>query len=165
MIEWKTGDIWKSKAEYLIVTVNGVGVMGKGIALECKQRFPLVFHEYQTKCKLGKVTPGSIHLVPTGQNYPRFIMLVATKDHWRDPSRIEWIDQILSSLPTGPGWIYRIAMPPLGCGNGGLNWKKDVKPLVIKYLNQCPNITYEVYEPQELKNYRHTLNLPHTNFP
>jgi O-acetyl-ADP-ribose deacetylase (regulator of RNase III)/uncharacterized protein YwgA len=139
------GDILQSKAQTLINTVNCVGIMGKGIALEFKKRFPEMFDDYIKKCERKEVKPGVPYLfrtllLPQVINFP-------TKDHWKSVSRIEDIERGLQHLLRQyKEWgITSLAIPPLGCGNGQLEWR-TVGPLIYKYAKQM-EISVELYAP------------------
>lgn len=139
------GDILKSKAQTLINTVNCVGVMGKGIALEFKKRFPEMFEDYIKKCDREEVKLGVPYLYKT--LFPPQIVNFPTKDHWKSVSRINDIEcglqYILSHYKE---WgITSLAIPPLGCGNGQLEWRA-VGPLIYRYVNQM-DIPVEMYAP------------------
>jgi O-acetyl-ADP-ribose deacetylase (regulator of RNase III) len=111
------GDILESKAQTLINTVNCVGVMGKGIALEFKKRFPAMFEDYAAKCERGEVRPGVPYLYRT--LFPPQIINFPTKDHWRSVSKISDIERGLNYLLDNyKTWkVTSLAIPPLGCGN------------------------------------------------
>jgi O-acetyl-ADP-ribose deacetylase (regulator of RNase III)/uncharacterized protein YwgA len=139
------GDILKSKAQTLINTVNCVGVMGKGIALEFKKRFPEMFEDYIKKCDRKEVKLGVPYLYKT--LFPPQIVNFPTKDHWKSVSRINDIEcglqYILSHYKE---WgITSLAIPPLGCGNGQLEWRA-VGPLIYRYVNQM-DTPVEMYAP------------------
>jgi O-acetyl-ADP-ribose deacetylase (regulator of RNase III) len=128
-----------------INTVNCVGVMGKGIALEFKRRYPDMFLDYQAACRAGEVAPGKLHIWKSGIvtiiNFP-------TKRHWRDNSRYEDISSGLLNLRSYL-WLQRnatVAIPALGCGLGGLNWDK-VSAQIKEKLSDIPNIQITVFEP------------------
>lgn len=139
------GDLFASEAQTLVNTVNCVGVMGKGVALEFKKRFPHMAKDYADLCIDKRVRLGEPYLYTdtTGLKIINF----PTKGHWRSPSRITDIEQGLDFLATHLiAWgVTSIAMPPLGCGNGGLNWQ-EVGPLIYAKLHKLP-ITIEVYAP------------------
>src|SRR3954466_2301811 len=136
MIEYKRGDILREDAEALINTVNCVGVMGRGIALQFKNIFPENFEAYATACKNKEVQPGRMFVFETGQlTNPRYIINFPSKRHWRGKSRVEDIDAGLVALRdeiTRRG-IRSIAIPPLGSGLGGLDWSA-VKPRIVAAL-------------------------------
>lgn len=139
-------NIFKSQAQWIINPVNCVGVMGKGLALQCKNLYPEIMQAYQSACAREELTPGGL-LFHLTNDPKRNIICFATKDDWRDPSRLEWIEQGLQEF-VSQYWIRNIesvAFPALGCGNGHLEWK-DVKPLMEQYLGALP-IEVEVYVP------------------
>jgi O-acetyl-ADP-ribose deacetylase (regulator of RNase III)/uncharacterized protein YwgA len=139
------GDILQSKAQTLVNTVNCVGVMGKGIALEFKKRFPEMFEDYAERCARKEVKPGVPYLYKT--LFPPQIVNFPTKDHWKSVSRIADIDRGLQHLASHyREWgITSLAIPPLGCGNGQLEWKA-VGPLIWRYASQM-DIPLELYAP------------------
>jgi O-acetyl-ADP-ribose deacetylase (regulator of RNase III)/uncharacterized protein YwgA len=139
------GDILKSKAQTLINTVNCVGIMGKGIALEFKKRFPEMFKEYVEKCERKEVKLGIPYLYRT--LFPPQIVNFPTKDHWKSVSRISDIEPGLEHLLRHyKDWgITSLAVPPLGCGNGQLEWR-IVGPLIYRYAKQM-DIPVEMYAP------------------
>ena len=149
MIEYKTGDIINEDVDALVNTVNCVGVMGRGIALEFKKAFPRNFKEYAIQCKMNEIKPGKVFVYKTGQLTPPFYIInFPTKRHWRGKSRLEDIEAGLSalkkeieSLP-----IQSIAIPPLGCGLGGLNWE-DVRTRLQSTLEEFDKIKIVLYEP------------------
>ena len=139
------GDILKSKAQTLINTVNCVGIMGKGIALEFKKRFPEMFEDYVEKCERKEVKPGLPYLYRS--LFPPQILNFPTKDHWKSVSRISDIELGLQHLLQHyKEWgITSLAVPPLGCGNGQLEWRA-VGPLIYRYVKQM-DIPVEMYAP------------------
>ena len=147
MITYKSGNLLHSSAQVLTNTVNCVGVMGKGIALQFKNSFPEMFEDYKMKCEKGEVKLGEPYLWDNGQvqilNFP-------TKGHWKENSRLEDIEAGLKYLAANyeKMGINSISLPPLGCGNGGLNWK-DVKNLINKYLGPLELLDVYVYEAYE----------------
>ena len=149
MIKFTEGNILDSKADALINTVNTVGVMGKGIALQFKKAFPNNFNSYQKACKDGLVDIGRVFVskdssLTSGEKY---IINFPTKTHWRRPSEYDYIKSGLSDLKRviKEYNIQSLAIPPLGAGNGGLNWE-IVKELIITYLEN-ESIEIIVYEP------------------
>ena len=124
MIEFRTGDILSEEADALVNTVNCVGVMGRGIALQFKRAFPENFRAYAARCKRNEMQPGRVFVFETGQVLPpRYIINFPTKRHWRGKSRMEDIEAGLRSLADEirSRGIRSIAVPPLGSGLGGLN--------------------------------------------
>jgi len=149
MIEYRSGDILMSEAEALVNTVNCVGVMGRGIALQFKNAFPENFKAYAAACKRELVQPGRMFVFETGQlTPPRYIINFPTKRHWRGKSRIEDIEAGLAALAVEirARRIRSIALPPLGCGLGGLNWA-DVRPRIEAALQALGDVQVFVYEP------------------
>ena len=149
MIEFKQGNLLEENAESLVNTVNCVGVMGKGIALQFKQAFPENFRQYEKACRADEVQPGRMFTVATGSLfYPRYIINFPTKRHWRGKSKIEDVKSGLKALVTEVQQlgISSIAIPPLGCGNGGLDWAK-VKPLIESAFAELPEVKVIVFEP------------------
>lgn len=139
------GDILQSKAQTLINTVNCVGVMGKGIALEFKNRFPDMHEDYLERCKRGEVKPGLPHLHRA--LLPPQIINFPTKDHWKSVSKISDIERGLEYLLAHyREWdVQSLAIPPLGCGNGQLEWRA-VGPLIYRFAKQM-DIPVEMYAP------------------
>jgi len=149
MIEARTGNILEDHAAALVNTVNTFGVMGKGIALQFRQAFPENYEVYRRACEKGEVKPGHMLVVPTNRlENPRYIINFPTKRHWKGKSKIEDIKSGLTDLVAvlQREQIRSIAIPPLGCGNGGLNWE-DVRPLILEALTALPNVVVHLYEP------------------
>ncbi len=148
-IELTRGDILRAPTEALVNTVNCVGFMGRGIALQFKHAFPRNFAEYQQACKRGDVEPGRMLIHQTGQLAGvRFIVNFPTKRHWRGKSKLEDIDAGLAALVRDVDrlGITSIAVPPLGCGLGGLDWK-DVRPRIEGAFAALPDVRVLVFEP------------------
>jgi O-acetyl-ADP-ribose deacetylase (regulator of RNase III) len=125
MIEFVRGDLFEADVEAIVNAVNCVGVMGKGIALEFKKRFPNNFKAYQTACDVRELQLGRVLIHDQGPTAkPRYIVNFPTKDHWRDASRLEDVRSGLDSLAAEiqRRQIASIAIPALGCGLGGLAW-------------------------------------------
>ncbi len=149
MIEPTTGDILKADAEALVNTVNCVGFMGRGIAAQFKRAFPANFAVYEAACKREEVQPGRMLVVETGQlTNPRWIVNFPTKRHWRANSRLEDIDAGLVALTAEIRrlGIKSIAVPPLGCGLGGLAWS-DVRPRIERAFATLPDVKVLLFEP------------------
>ncbi len=149
MIRFKTGDILAEDAEVLVNTVNCVGVMGRGIALQFKKAFPENFRAYAEACARGEVQPGRMFVFETGElANPRLIVNFPTKRHWRGNSRIKDIDAGLVDLARviREREIRSIAVPPLGSGLGGLNWRQ-VRPRIKEALCGFDNLDSVVFEP------------------
>lgn len=149
MIRYTTGNIMDSSAEALVNTVNTVGVMGKGIAMQFKRAFPHNFEVYRQACLNGQLKTGQVLVVKDNELLmgERLIINLPTKAHWRLPSKYEYIDSGLQALRDylmiHP--VKSLAMPALGCGNGGLD-RKMVKPKIEENLADL-NISIWVYEP------------------
>ena len=150
MVEFKIGDILTEDAEALVNTVNCVGVMGRGIALQFKNAFPENFKAYAAACKRHDVQPGRMFVFETGQlTNPRYIINFPTKRHWRGKSRIEDIDAGLKALRAvvRERQICSVALPPLGSGLGGLNWQR-VRPRIEAALGGFADLHVVIFEPQ-----------------
>lgn len=151
-IEFKLGDLFDDKSEALVNTVNCVGVMGKGVAYEFKHRWPNNYKAYKKICDAKSFRPGQVFVYENGgllqENGPRFIVNFPTKDHWRQKSKIEYISTGLDALVAEIDRlkIKSIALPPLGCGNGGLDWK-IVCPLIIEKLSKLVGVNVFIYGP------------------
>ena len=149
MIERKQGDILGSEADALVNTVNCVGVMGKGIALQFRQAFPKCYAAYRRACDANELALGRMHVFETGSLVgPKYIINFPTKRHWKGKSRIGDIANGLDALREFilKAGIQRIALPPLGCGNGGLDWG-TVKRLIEEKLSGMDGVAIELYEP------------------
>ncbi len=150
MIEFKTGDIFTTEVDAIVNTVNCVGVMGRGIALQFKKRFPENFKAYATACKQNEVQPGRMFTFDSRLFVnPRFVINFPTKRHWRGKSRMEDIESGLADLVRviGENEIHSIALPPLGCGLGGLDWP-EVKARIERVLAPLTDTRVVVFEPQ-----------------
>lgn len=139
------GDLFSSPAQTLVNTVNCVGVMGKGVALEFKKAYPAMYEDYVARCERGEVRLGEPYLYRDASG--AMIVNFPTKGHWRSASRLVDIDRGLDHFLAQAGeWgIQSIAFPPLGCGNGGLEWR-EVGPLMYQKLSRCA-FDVEVYAP------------------
>ena len=148
MIRFKTGDILAEDVEALVNTVNCVGVMGRGVALQFKKAFPDNFKSYATACKREEVKPGRMFVFETGALAPRYIVNFPTKRHWRTKSRIEDVEAGLNALVAEieARNIRSIAIPPLACGLGGLAWD-DVRPRIEAALAGMADLQVTVFEP------------------
>jgi O-acetyl-ADP-ribose deacetylase (regulator of RNase III) len=151
MMELTKGNILRADVEALVNTVNCVGFMGRGIAAQFKRAYPENFRVYETACKRKEVVPGKMLVVATGQlTNPRFIVNFPTKRHWRGKSRIEDIDAGLVALvkDVRARNIKSIAIPPLGCGLGGLDWR-DVRPRIERAFAGLADVRTVIFEPNE----------------
>ncbi len=140
MIEYIEGDIFDSPAQVIVNTVNTVGVMGKGLALSFKQRYPKMFEQYKTACEKHQLTIGKLMLVYEADHW---LLLFPTKENWRNPSKIEYIEKGLFKFVNtyADKNITSVAFPRLGCGNGELNWE-DVHLVMERYLKPLPIDVY-----------------------
>jgi len=151
---FKFGDMFSEPVDALVNTVNCVGVMGKGVALEFKQRWPDNFKMYKAACEAKTLTPGRILTYENrflfGADGPRFLINFPTKSHWRSPSKLSYIEDGLDALVDEIRRfdIKSIALPPLGCGNGGLDWA-DVKPMIAEKLSTLDGVKVVVFAPRE----------------
>ena len=149
MIEITRGDILKADAEAVVNTVNCVGVMGRGIAAQFKKKFEENFKAYKKACDAGYLRPG-VMLVYDSNKFlnPRYVINFPTKDHWRANSRIEDIESGLIALvqEVRNRNIRSIAIPPLGCGLGGLDWAV-VRPMIVEAFSELPEVQVLIFEP------------------
>ena len=165
MIDYRSGDILKDESEALVNTVNCVGVMGRGIALQFKDAYPENFKEYAIACKRGRVKPGEMLVYETNElTGPRYIINFPTKRHWRGKSRIQDIESGLRGLTKvlREKRIHSVAIPPLGSGLGGLNWA-DVRRLIETAMRELPDVRVSVYEPKgapSTETMSHSRNVP-----
>lgn len=138
------GNLFNSKASVIGNTVNCVGVMGKGIALEFRRRYPAMFKAYKQDCEQKNIKPGHIYYYPVGD---KLILNIATKDHWLYPSKMEWIKSALEQFTKEYRLkqITSIALPLLGAQSGGLN-KSQVQHMMRSYLQDLEDISIEVYD-------------------
>lgn len=150
MVKFMSGDLLRANVEALVNTVNTVGVMGKGIALQFKQAFPANFAAYEKAAKREEIIPGKMHVFETGQfTNPHYIINFPTKRHWRGKARLEDIEAGLQDLirVIRERQIRSIAIPPLGCGFGGLDWN-EVRPIILAALEQVPDVEAWLYAPE-----------------
>lgn len=143
MINYVKGNIFDSPAECIINPVNCCGVMGKGLALQFKNRYPRMFQDYRKACASGDLYIGSIH---TFEENGKTIVNFPTKIDWRNKSRIEFIDAGMKALTNflKEKDIKSVAIPPLGCGLSGLGWE-EVKACIEKYLIDLEDIEIYLY--------------------
>jgi O-acetyl-ADP-ribose deacetylase (regulator of RNase III) len=150
MIELSKGNLLTADVDALVNTVNTQGVMGKGIALQFKQAYPEVFKHYVQACAAGQVRLGCMHVVDLGGlvGGPRYVINFPTKGHWKSKSRIADIESGLADLVKVVQRlnIKSVAIPPLGCGNGGLDWLA-VRPLIEAAVATIPDVTAKVFLP------------------
>ena len=153
MINYVSGNLLDDDADALVNTVNCVGVMGKGIALAFKKKFPANYTAYKAACAAGNVSPGSLFSfreISGLYDLPsQHILNVATKKHWRQPSKLEYVEDGIAKIADylSKGEVRSIAIPPLGCGNGGLDWDV-VGPKLVDALVKFQDIDIRLYAPQ-----------------
>lgn len=150
MITDARGNLLDDPADALVNTVNTVGVMGKGIALQFKRRFPAMFKEYERAAKRGELHLGSMHVWRTGTlEPPYYVINFPTKGHWRSRSKVADIQAGLDDLRSvlAELQVTSVAVPPLGCGHGGLRWDQ-VEPMIGSALGDLPGIEVRVYPPE-----------------
>lgn len=161
----KTGNLLEDDADALVNTVNTVGVMGKGIALQFKRSYPDMFRDYARAARAGEVVRGHMHIWPTGAlNGPKYIINFPTKGHWRSPSHLSDIESGLVDLVEviRQLGIRSIAIPPLGAGSGGLDWRA-VEPLIRSALGALADVDVHLYAPQgspSASTIRHSTTKP-----
>lgn len=150
MIELTKGNLLEAPAEALVNTVNTAGIMGKGIALQFKQAYPQMFRAYERDCKAGEVKLGKVQVFDLGGlvGGPRWIINFPTKGHWRAGSRMADIETGLHDLVATIKRLHirSIAVPPLGCGNGGLDWN-EVRPRIESAFAALPEVRVLVFAP------------------
>lgn len=141
MITYLTTNLFDSPAQTLVNTVNTVGVMGKGIALLFKQRYPEMYHQYRKLCQAGELEVGKLFIYRAAD---KIIVNFPTKKHWRSPSRLEYVEAGLKEFVRHyPEYeISSLSFPQLGCGQGGLNWEQEVQPVMEGYLKDLPTPVY-----------------------
>ncbi|MEV6984187.1 macro domain-containing protein [Sphaerisporangium sp. NPDC051017] len=150
MLTLRSGNLLDAEVEALVNTVNTVGVAGKGIALQFRQAYPENFKAYARACKRGEVVPGKMFVYDDGRiGSGRYVINFPTKRHWRAASRLEDIESGLVDLVrvVRELGIRSLAVPPLGCGNGGLEWR-DVFPLIDRAAAELPDVDVVVYRPE-----------------
>ena len=149
MITLTEGNLLEADVEAVVNAVNTVGIMGKGIALMFKDRFPANFEAYVRACAAGEVRVGIMYVTENKELFgPRWIINFPTKTHWRVKTRIEWVEEGLKDLirTIVEKDIRSIAIPALGCGNGGLDWR-EVRPLIVSALQDVEGVKAVVYQP------------------
>ena len=150
MLNFKQGDIFEQSVEAIVNPVNCVGVMGKGLALEFKNRFPDCYREYAQACRAGNVQPGRMFVFQTLLvRWPRYIINFPTKRHWRDQSRLQDIQDGLQALANEMQnrRITSVAIPALGAGLGGLEWE-PVREAIESSMKGLEGVEITVLEPQ-----------------
>lgn len=154
MIREIEGDIFDSMADAIVIPVNTVGVMGAELALRCKKKYPEIVGLYRYACWSGALRIGTVHVHrvdPDGPGlpHPRIICL-PTKRDWKDPSKLIYVERGLIELrkQIAERSIMSVAIPALGCGNGGLAWQ-EVKQLICAQMDDIPGLDVEVYLPHD----------------
>jgi O-acetyl-ADP-ribose deacetylase (regulator of RNase III) len=149
MIQFVQGNLFDSQAEALVNAVNTVGVMGRGVALEFKHRFPENYRAYRLACKREELIVGKMFVTETKLEQPRWIINFPTKQHWRNPSKLEFVRDGLEDFVRviEAHGIKSVALPALGCGTGGLEWK-TVRELIEAVLEPLDHVVFEIFEPQ-----------------
>ena len=154
-IQITSGDLLQQEdVDAIVNTVNCVGVMGKGIALQFRHKWPQNYAEYRAECAAGRVRPGTMFVHNSGGLVkPNYIINFPTKDHWRGASELEYISEGLVDLIAQVKRlnIRSLAIPPLGCGNGGLDWA-DVRPLIEDAFAALPDVEVRLFEPNGAPN-------------
>ncbi|MBO4700916.1 MAG: macro domain-containing protein [Alphaproteobacteria bacterium] len=159
------GDIFKAETEAVVNTVNCVGIMGKGIALQFREKYPENYKSYKHACDNGKVVVGKMFVTKNGLLKPNYIINFPTKEHWRGKSKLEYIETGLDDLKLvlQKYNIKSVAIPPLGAGNGGLDWL-TVKQLIIQKLNDL-DTDIIIFEPSTRFNeVRHATKVDLNDF-
>ena len=149
MLELAKGNILEADAEALVNTVNTEGVMGKGIALQFRKKFPKMYEAYRAACEAGEVVPGRMHVFEQPEMLnPHYIINFPTKRRWRSRARMEDIKAGLAALKQEieKRGIRSIAVPPLGCGNGGLDWR-NVRPTIERGLGGLRHVHVLLFSP------------------
>ena len=149
LITYVTGDLFESPAQTIVNTVNTIGVMGKGLALRFKRTFPDMFEEYSDRCERGELDIGTLFLWRTSN---KVVLNFPTKTTWRKPSQVDYIRRGLETFRANYSniGIHSIAFPPLGCGNGELDFEKTVRPIMEEHLSDLP-IPVFIYAPHPRK--------------
>ncbi|MEI6091043.1 MAG: macro domain-containing protein [bacterium] len=160
MITYKKGDIFEAQTDAVINTVNTVGVMGKGIALQFKERFSQNYQAYKKACENHSLNIGDLLITENNSLFFKYIINFPTKKHWRNPSKYEYLELGLENLilKIKELNIKSIAVPPLGAGNGKLDWEK-VKIILEKYFSKLPEVEFIVFEPQSLFETRDNIQI------
>ena len=146
MIEYRNTTVFNSNCEAIVNTVNCIGVMGAGLALEFSLRYPTMLEEYKKDCENKLVNIGKVNIY---KDENQIILNFPTKYHWKFPSKIEWVEKGLEFIVQNyKKWnVKSIAIPPLGCSNGGLNFEKEVKPLIEKMLSNLDVLVVVCIDP------------------
>lgn len=148
MIKYMTGDMLTTKVDAFCNPVNAVGVMGAGLALQFKLRWPDYYRAYQKQCKDGLFAPGDVTYHHIGNN--QTVLSCFTKGHWRNPSTLGWVESCIKLIP--PILLHvgakSVAVPPLGCGLGGLDWE-TISLKMLEVFREYPQLGFFIYPPKE----------------
>lgn len=143
-------NIWHTDCEAIVITVNCEGAMGAGLARQCRDRYPDVYARYRAQCRKGLWRPGNISVVRLSEDTalsPRVLVLAATKDKWREDAEIDWVKTCIQKIAFLQDMhnerIQSIAIPPMGCGHGGLR-KEDFADYVIREYQNTP-VQFHLY--------------------
>lgn len=164
-IEYKNGDMFDEPTQAIVNTVNCVGVMGKGVALEFKRRWPANFKAYKRLCADKALSPGEMFIFDNdgflNSEKHRFLINFPTKQHWRSQSKIEYIREGLVDFVEQVRrlGIKSVAMPPLGCGNGGLEWS-DVRPFIEDAVSELPEVHFVIFGPADQAAHPEQADIP-----
>jgi O-acetyl-ADP-ribose deacetylase (regulator of RNase III) len=151
MLQYLHGDLLMAEVEALVNPVNTVGVMGKGLALLFKEAFPDNYQQYAAACKRREISVGRMHVVECHALVgPKWIINFPTKHHWREPSKLQWISHGLADLRkvVVEKGVRSMAVPALGCGNGGLEWDQ-VRPVIDQALQDLNDVSVLVFGPAQ----------------
>jgi O-acetyl-ADP-ribose deacetylase (regulator of RNase III) len=151
VIEFRRGNLWDAAKEtdVLVNTVNCIGVMGKGIALQFKSRYPAMYDEYVRVCQADALEPGEIHVWENPKPPPKYVFNFATKKEWRQPSQYTWIENGLLDMAARIRLlgVKRVVIPALGCQNGGLEWRLVKQQIQSAHDTFWADRLIVVYEP------------------
>lgn len=144
------GDMFEAQTEAIVNTVNTVGVMGKGVALQFKKRYPDNFNSYLKAIEDNNIDIGKLFVTNAPSLFHKYIINFPTKKHWRHPSKYEYVEKGMIDLIRiiEEKDIRSVAIPPLGAGNGKLDWRK-VKPIIEKYAQKLPDVEFLIFVPQD----------------
>jgi len=147
----EAGNLFACGCQALVNAVNTRGVMGAGLALQFRSRWPRMFVEYKRVCAREQLQPGGLHSVKVNPDgtYPEWIFNVATKDHWKNPSRLEWVEQGIAEIRrvvVSIG-IASVGIPALGCGLGGLQFS-SIRPIIDKELGSLTDVDIRIFQPR-----------------
>lgn len=156
MIEEHTGNLLEAPVDALVNAVNTVGIVGKGIASQFQEKYPANFEAYQEACKSGELEIGRLLITEisnANKGEPRFVINFPTKKHWRGAAQMSYVEKGLQDLVQviKANDIYSVAIPALGCGNGGLDWQV-VRPMMIDTFSRVARVKFLLYVPHPVQN-------------